>query len=339
MAGLISIIIPLYNGEKYIETCLKSIFNQSYENYEIILAYDTKSSDNTFSIISKLAEEHPIIIDVGCDTSTGVARNRGFKRASGEYIIFMDADDELMPDYLERFISTYTKYPSLEAVHCNYVHTSEEKLASARDIAAKSSDEMLVYSQEDALYALLLKFSGGSEPFSGSPWTWMVKKDFLIKNNIEFPNYSFGDETVYAWKIIGSAKELGVSLKKTYLWIQHNTSLTTNYFSNSSWDKRKQMREDIGLFFKETNPEFYTDVVTMQQRDLAFIFSMAFDTYKEFKAELNKYGIRKLGLLEKNEPLLGYCCVWCFNISKPLFYICSRMASSSKKLDHLFGRL
>lgn len=338
MSDLISIVIPLYNGAKYLPACLQSIFEQTYPSYEIIIAYDTKTTDNSLSIITELSKVHPILIDINCDTSTGSARNRGFKKASGKYVIFMDADDELMPNYLQSFVDVFKEHPELNAVSCNYVHTDEKSLSRAKEIARNSSYGIKLYHQTDALYCALLKFTG-RETFSGSPWAWMVKRDFLIDNNIEFPDYSYGDETVYSWKILGSSNMVGVSLKKTYLWIQHNTSLTTNYFSNSSWDKREQMRKDIYNYFVQVNPDFATEYKIMQERELAFIFALAFSDYKQFLNELSRYNINKLKSLRMNEPILGYLSIGCFNVSKWLFYRFSRRSASSKKFDHFFGRL
>lgn len=111
--GLVSIIIPAYNAAHYIETCLRSIYSQTYSYFEVIVAYDEKSTDDTLCVLTSLSEQYPHHIDIGRDTGSGAARNRGFQFAKGEFIIFVDADDELLPEYLSSMITLFTKYPLL----------------------------------------------------------------------------------------------------------------------------------------------------------------------------------------------------------------------------------
>ena len=125
-AGLISIIIPAYNSGKFIETPLNNLFAQTYQNFEIIIAYDEKSTDNSLELLQKISETHPITIDIGKDTSSGTARNRGFRLAKGEYVIFVDADDEIHPQYLETMITIFQKHPELNVVCCDFVKVYEE---------------------------------------------------------------------------------------------------------------------------------------------------------------------------------------------------------------------
>lgn len=93
----ISIVIPTYNEEKRIEATLKSIKNQDFENYEIIVS-DCYSSDNTVRISRKYADK----VLFSKIRSTAVARNIGAKHSSGKYLIFLDADTVLCADYLEK---------------------------------------------------------------------------------------------------------------------------------------------------------------------------------------------------------------------------------------------
>lgn len=102
---MISIIIPVYNREKYIEECIHSIWAQTYKNYEIILI-DDGSTDNTLSICHALAAQDPSIrILAGSHTGVSAARNIGLEAVKGDYVFFLDSDDIIHPQLLEVLVN------------------------------------------------------------------------------------------------------------------------------------------------------------------------------------------------------------------------------------------
>ena len=116
---LISIIIPAYNSEKYIAHCLDSILAQTYPNTEIIIVNDG-SKDGTADIIDRYAAEHDCITAIHQENG-GVTRARlnGVAHASGEYIGFVDSDDEIEPDMYELLVGNALKYDA-DISHCGY---------------------------------------------------------------------------------------------------------------------------------------------------------------------------------------------------------------------------
>lgn len=108
--NLVSIIIPVYNAEKYITRCINSILNQDYSNYEIVLVNDG-SSKQCETLLHQLAEKHKCIklIDQK-NQGVSVARNNGLKSSSGEWVVFIDADDYIAEDYLSTMIDNAQKY-------------------------------------------------------------------------------------------------------------------------------------------------------------------------------------------------------------------------------------
>ena len=98
---LVSIIMPVYNVEKYLEKTLESVKAQSFQNYELI-AINDGSTDKSFEILKMYQDRMPqLYIMDQKNSGVSTARNRGIKRATGEYVCFLDADDQLSPDYLE----------------------------------------------------------------------------------------------------------------------------------------------------------------------------------------------------------------------------------------------
>lgn len=101
MDDLISVIIPVYNAEKYIERCVKSIQNQTYTHFELILVNDG-STDNSLNLCEILASNDERIVVVNRDNGgASAARNTGLAHIRGNYVIFADSDDYVSPSYLE----------------------------------------------------------------------------------------------------------------------------------------------------------------------------------------------------------------------------------------------
>lgn len=102
--GMVSVIIPVYNREKYIEECINSVFEQSYQNFEIVLV-DDGSTDNTLSICKALAEKDARIkIFEGEHKGVSAARNIALDNAEGEYVFFLDSDDTVHPLLFEALV-------------------------------------------------------------------------------------------------------------------------------------------------------------------------------------------------------------------------------------------
>lgn len=121
---MISVVIPLYNKEKQIACTLQSVFEQTFQNFEIVIV-DDGSTDNSVEEVEKFDDSRIRLIH---QTNAGVsaARNRGIEEASGELIAFLDADDVWMPEYLATQYGLYQKYPECSAYACNYEFRDSE---------------------------------------------------------------------------------------------------------------------------------------------------------------------------------------------------------------------
>ncbi|HAL10662.1 MAG TPA: glycosyl transferase [Staphylococcus sp.] len=108
--GLVSVIMPLYNNEDYIERSILSVINQTYENWEILIIND-KSVDSSKEIATKYSDIYSNIKLINLKINNGVAnaRNIGINNARGEYLAFLDSDDEWLPEKLEKQISFMNK--------------------------------------------------------------------------------------------------------------------------------------------------------------------------------------------------------------------------------------
>ena len=106
---LISVIIPTYNSEKYIQKCISSVLNQTYENFEIIII-DNNSSDNTINIINSFSSNKIKILNVVNNGNISISRNLGIKNSTGSWIAFLDSDDFWEKDKLNKLSKKLENY-------------------------------------------------------------------------------------------------------------------------------------------------------------------------------------------------------------------------------------
>jgi glycosyltransferase involved in cell wall biosynthesis len=115
----VSVIIPLYNKERYIARCLDSVLAQTFSDYEVIIV-DDGSTDGSSAVVSRYASEKVRCVRQD-NAGPGAARNRGVAESSGEFIAFLDADDEWHPQFLERLVGFLDRWPHVEIAGCQWL--------------------------------------------------------------------------------------------------------------------------------------------------------------------------------------------------------------------------
>ena len=180
----ISVIIPVYNAQDYLKKCLDSIINQTLKDIEIICV-DDGSTDNSLEILKeyKLKDER-IKIYTQRNSNAGIARNKGIKYATGEYIHFIDADDYLYDENVYKCameIIKENKFPKVLRGCAKAFDNETNKIVpnncyEQRNLSPESKNKYLdVYKKTDEAIKL-----------SVTPWIGFVRRDFLLENNIRF---------------------------------------------------------------------------------------------------------------------------------------------------------
>ena len=124
--SLVSIIVNCHNGEKYLENCLKSIFSQTYKDWEIIF-WDNFSTDNSKKILEKFSDKRIKYFHANKFTSLYEARNLAIEKAEGDYISFLDTDDLWINDKIEKQINFLQRNKQFKIVYSNYYVLEENK--------------------------------------------------------------------------------------------------------------------------------------------------------------------------------------------------------------------
>ena len=221
---LVSVIVPVYNVEKYLEKCVNSLLQQTYKNIEIILVNDG-STDESGKMCDNLAQEDDRI-KVFHKKNGGLsdARNYGVERATGEYIGFVDSDDYIEEDMYEKLYKAIQRSQadmaecSMTRIYKNY----SEKFYRGDNFQIDLDDEAYVreYIDNVRLY--------------GSAWCKLLKKE--IAEKVKFPVGKIYEDCFYTLDLVKYLKKVTVISDSLYNYYIREGSITTKSFSHSNMD-------------------------------------------------------------------------------------------------------
>ena len=276
---LVSIIIPVYNLELYIDKCIQSILSQTYHDLQIILV-DDGSTDNSFNIMKKFAEEDDRIVLLS-QKNSGVssARNYGLQMASGEYIMFVDGDDTIVDNAVGKLLEFILKYDT-DIVCCGFTFVNSDGNISR---AIGNVKVHYVLRNENILANYLL----GKNIWS-SCCARLYKKKFLDKYRINFlQGLSIGEDGYFTLQVMSKASSIVIIGDCLYRILVRLSSATRS--------SRVEMRVD-------STPELYADY--LRENGLWKKFEFA------YKGWYIRHGSSNLLRLAVKVPFRDYCIYW-----------------------------
>ena len=200
----ISVIIPMYNTEKYIEECLQSLLNQTLKNFEVIVVDDC-STDNSVAVVQKMIpafDEKNIKMTVATNQTNsgcpGIPRNFGVDIAKGKYVYFLDSDDFLSEDVLENFYNVAEEFKAdvvqaKLAFEYREVNGKLENLTLSMDSGEIQAKPMLeTFDIAKRIEANL------SSRYGGLVWNKIFRRKFLIENDIKFPATTVTEDQIFS---------------------------------------------------------------------------------------------------------------------------------------------
>lgn len=235
----VSVIVPIYNVEKYLDKCIESIVHQTYKNLEIILVDD--GAIDSSGIIADESAQKDNRIQVIHQQNAGVscARNVGLKAATGDYVCFVDGDDYIMPDYvwylLKLVLEEDADISLTTDVFSNY--NTHQNLDPHIDIVTPevATERMLCYHYPIGVYCK------------------MFKRDFLEKKNIRFLTDIFiGEGFNFNMAALQRANRIVEGHRKIYFYRRDNSTSAMTAFSINKWENGLKAIEEIkeNLIFK-----------------------------------------------------------------------------------------
>lgn len=219
MERLISVIVPVYNTEKYLEACIKSIVNQSYKNLDIILVNDG-STDKSKEICEKWKEkDFRIRLINQSNMGAAMAKNTGLDTIKGDLFMILDSDDLLHKNNIEILYNFMKKENSDIIEAC---HTTILEEFKSTDIQQNKIFEN--FNTEDALKELII-----SGKFHQTPWNKLYKRQLL--KDIRFPKGKYIDDEYWTYKLFANAKRITWVDDVIYYYRQHEESTMGRIYS------------------------------------------------------------------------------------------------------------
>lgn len=267
-----SIIIPVYNTAKYLEKCLNSIFKQKFSSFEVI-CIDDGSNDNSIEIIKKY---NNVLLLKQNNSGSGYARNEGLKIAKGEYVLFIDSDDWVNIDYLNKINNSLKNNPDVLIFGA---------LTYDGDILRKGN-----YSVNKIPKKYLNKtfnkndFKKDIFKFPPTAWTKAYKKEFLIKNNIKFQNIKIGQDQIFFIKSMLLADKINILNENIYCYQKKRKGSVTSI-------KKKTEFSPVDVFYEILKIEDENKKMILDKYFLKAAFwisKMRDDLKKEYCLEFEK---------------------------------------------------
>jgi glycosyltransferase involved in cell wall biosynthesis len=207
MSELISVVIPAYNAEKYIEKCLDSVFNQTYTNLEVIVVNDG-STDNTKKILDAyVKKESKLKIIHKVNTGVSDTRNKGLEIATGAYIGFVDSDDLIKPDFY------YTLHSLIKNHNADIAHCGFELVGNDFSKVFYGTKKLYVHNKNEAIDELLT-----ARLFEPSTCSKLYKRE-LIKEIKFDTEIKFNEDLLYNVKAFKKANTLVFLDLPLYLYV------------------------------------------------------------------------------------------------------------------------
>ena len=240
MNPLVSIIVPVYNSERYITDCLLAITQQTYKNIEIILLNDG-STDKSLEICNNWAQKDRRIKVIN-NSNHGVSftRNLGLKFAQGEFIAFVDSDDEVHTTYIEKLVQPLID-SSLNLSVCKYCYVNEND-----KVIPETDGETQIKKLRDSFFELCLM--GG---VLYGPWAKMYRKSIINQYRICFPeDVSNGEDQIFNFLYYKYVDDFYFIDQSLYFYYKRVNTLSKTKTKQSLEDLYKA-RTALILFLKE----------------------------------------------------------------------------------------
>lgn len=288
----ITVIVPCYNVEKYIDKCVQSLINQTYKNLEIILVDDC-STDNTWKIINKYSKNYENIkcIKNEKNRGAGYSRNIALKQAKNDYISFIDSDDYIEDNYYESMMKQL-KLEKSDLIVC--------------DIFVKYDSVDGTNQRSTACEGKIEKYNFIHNGLAASPCNKIFKKQDLLK--YPFPEGIMNEDIATVLAIIINSKKISYNNEVYYNYVQRKSSVQNSSLSNSRLDIFKSL--DIlekRVPINKKNIKYWEAIIYNQ-----IIMFLIYVIPKEQDKKKRKYFLKQFDLLSRKYNIRQNHLWWTF---------------------------
>lgn len=270
---LISVIVPIYNVEKYLENCIESIIEQSYEKLEVILV-DDGSTDNCPNICDKYSKKDKRITVIHQENrGLSSARNSGIDIANGKYLVFIDSDDAVEKDMI---LKMYNKLKEDESdlVICNYRIIDEiGKFGESNSISSG------VWSKSD----FWENYYSNQLVFCVVAWNKLYKSE--VFDSLRYPVGKYHEDEFVIDKIIETCNKISILNDSLYLYRIRKASIMSQAYSYSSLDRTE-------AYFLRSKRFFENNEIKLGEKALSRCFASVVFSFKNLNQKIDKNRIR-----------------------------------------------
>lgn len=226
---LVSIIVPVYNVQNVVQYCIESILKQTVKDFELLLINDG-STDGSGMVCDKYSQKDSRVIVIHKENGgVSSARNIGFAKAQGKYIVCVDSDDFVEPDYLQTLLEVREKFPNAGHIWCCFQTVTTSNKEDLKLNLASDNEEISLFDRKDimTLYELWLLQMPWNKLYDAE----LIKKDKLCMDE----SLNLGEDLVFNLQYLNAVLNTDIVIvnKPVYNYvINHNNSLDNKYCSN-----------------------------------------------------------------------------------------------------------
>ena len=275
MNSLISVIVPVYNAEKYLDRCIQSIINQKYKKLEIILV-DDGSKDNSLEISKSYAKKDNRIHVIHKENAgVSAARNTGIEAANGDYIAFVDSDDYIDENMYFNMMQKASEY-NCDLVMCDcYKVRGNNKSTFTHNIRSGFYNKEQLY--KEYFYKLLM-LDSINYPATISNWVLLIKIDIIKENNLRYPKgIKYSEDLLFGSQVMYYVNRFYYLKEKCYYYYMDNPTSATSTYYEKKWNDFLRLYNKIDCFFSEKKDFDFTNQINYCL--LFFIYNSIGDIY------------------------------------------------------------
>ncbi len=300
MKDKITVIVPIYNADKYLIKCIDSIVNQEYTNLEILLI-DDGSKDDSFKICKEYEKKDKRIVVIHKENS-GVSdtRNLGVEKATGQYIMFVDSDDIVTKDCCSYLLQMTKKYSS-EITIGNVYKTSNKNY----ELPILEKEEYCFADKKEKMYLTIYNNSFENIQYTEGPVGKLYSRDMLIKNKIKFnKKVRYGEDSLFNLECYYFSKKIFISNHYVYIYYDNDDSVTHSKFHqmfnniNLCLNYHKKKLIELNLF-NELKEQYYI----FCYRQINKLVKAAFESKNKKQNYLSLFENKNIDECIKNVPV------------------------------------
>jgi len=248
MKHMISVIVPIYNCEKYLDRLINSVLKQSYKNFELILINDG-STDNSQKELEKYNDTRIKVIN---KENTGVSdtRNKGLSIVKGNLICFLDSDDYISLNYFETIVKHFEKNPEIELLNFGFYSETENDNLEQINIDKISYKEKYYKSKEELKKDFVELWDN---TMLYNIWNKVFLAKIIKENNIEFSNNNWGEDILFNRLYLKCINNMYNSNEAFYHYIRERSGALTKNYKENLFDTRKKEYYEFNAYFETWN--------------------------------------------------------------------------------------